>query len=107
MEINPTRTPWHLYEKHLGISPDEVDCLSAKEQAEYWRDKRQFDTRVAALRRADLSLLRDSDAWRILTQHNWRKIQPSLGLERQSKGGRPISTPLGGQPGYKRRNRHS
>ncbi|MDD5749878.1 MAG: hypothetical protein PHO91_03805 [Patescibacteria group bacterium] len=106
-EISPSYTPWYLYEEKLGVRPDEVDCLPARDQEDYWREKRQLDHKLSALRRANLSYLRDSTAWDILTKHNWREIQPSLGLYRQIKGSRPISTPLGGQPGYKRRTRRS
>ena len=104
-EINPSYTPWYLYENKLGISPDEVEILLPREQEEYWREKRQLDREVSARRREDLSYLRDSDAWEILTKHNWREIQPSIGLFKEIKVGRPISTPMGGQPGYKRKTR--
>lgn len=104
-EINPNHTPRYVYEQILGIGPDEIDILEPDEQTEYWQEKNQLDRELNWQRQNNLDYLRNSQAWDILTSHHWRQLQPSLGVYKEIKGG-AISTPLGGQPGFKRKTRH-
>lgn len=104
-EIDPTHTPLYIYYHELGIAPDEVDMLDLDEQAEYWQDKQELDRRLSSLRCDNHDYLQDSGAWDILTSHSWRVLKPSMGIYKEIQGG-TILTPMGGQPGYKRRTRH-
>jgi len=102
-ELDPTNVDSNtlLEEGYEPLEQYERDKMTQAEIKEFEDEKRQFIEQETEKQKRELTRARVAIAIDALNSKHYREAKQPIGLERPTI--KEISTPMGGQPGYRRR----